>query len=367
MFHIKSLSVSVALSLWNNFISSVPSITPFSFNPSLYNFYTEHFKWKPYYFLIYEADELSAVLPLVNTGKAWVSLPHFSYGGILQTDKFHSNSGSGIINKLISEVISSGLLPGYYKFILDEKQVETARHTKNIFIRSLNNSSDKEFVMSEKLTSLLMLPENKDELAESLSPNLNRKIRKAVKSGIVIKRGGEELLDDFYKVYSRNIFELNSLNYSKKFFRELFATYNFGDIAFFIAYKNDLPVGSGLLASYNGFYENLFFAVKSEFRKYYISDLLHWEMIRSSITSNNTHKKDTDLSNVNNAVYSFGRSTRSSGVHKYKRHWPVKDYPLYYYSNMPDIRKQSWLSKIWGILPYRVSQPFGAYFVKHFY
>ena len=147
----------------------------------LYNFYIEHFNWKPYYFLIYKADEMCAVLPLVNTGKAWVSLPHFSYGGILHTEKLHSNSGSGIINKLVSEVRSSDLLPGYYKFILDEKQVKTAAHTNSIFIRSLNKSNDKEFIKSEKLTSLLILPESTDELVESLSSNLNRKIRKAIK------------------------------------------------------------------------------------------------------------------------------------------------------------------------------------------
>ena len=33
--------------------------------------------------MVFKSGEVYAVLPLVDTGKAWVSLPHFSYGGIL--------------------------------------------------------------------------------------------------------------------------------------------------------------------------------------------------------------------------------------------------------------------------------------------
>lgn len=367
MSHIEKLSVSNALQIWNTFISNIPSITPFSFNPSLYNFYVDHFNWKPYYFLIKKVDEVCGVLPIVNTGKAWVSLPHFSYGGMVIKKECKLNSDSELIDFLINEVITTKLQPGYYSYNLDKFTAQKKISENKIFIRSFDNVKGGMFSKSEKVTSLLELPDSLDELSGKLSSNLNRKIRKAVNSGILIKRGGEELLDDFYKVYSRSIFELNSLNYSKNFFRDLFTCYQFGEIVCFVAYKDDKAVGSGLLASYGGFYENMFFAVDKGSRKYYVSDLLHWEMLEYSINQNKNHN-ETDIPGPNNnAVYSFGRSTRSSGVHNYKSHWPIKDYPLYNYTNMPNIRKHSWLSQIWGTLPYFISKPLGGYLVKHFY
>ena len=90
-------------------------------------------------------------------------------------------------------------------------------------------------------------------------------------------------------------------------------------------------------------------------------------MIKFSIARNNMGSTTQDVLVNTNAVYSFGRSTGSSGVHKYKSHWPVVDYPLYYYTNMSDVRKYDWLLKIWGILPFGVSKQLGTHLVKHIY
>lgn len=305
---------------------------------------------------------MCAVLPLVNTGKAWVSLPHFSYGGILVSEEIESLPHTGIIDNIIFEIIDNKLASGFFSYAFDKQITLKNKHSEKIFIRSLNNNEENGFVKSEKVSSILQLPEHKADLSGMISSNLNRKIKKAQNSGIITKTGGSELLDDFYKIYSRNIYRLKSLSYKKKFFKDLMMTCKYGEVKIFVAYKEGIAIGGGMLASYNGFYENMFFATSEKYRKDYVSDLLHWEMINYSINHNNAESRL-----VNNAHYSFGRSTQFSGVHKYKSHWPVEDYPLFVYSNMGDVRKQKWLSEIWGRLPFSLSAPLGAKLIKHIY
>ena len=361
---IKNISSEKAITSWNNFVQNVHIITPFSFNPSLFHFYKQHFGWKPYYFLIFHKDEICAVLPLVNTGKAWASLPHFSYGGILLSEKTKNYPPKSIIDNIIFEIKENKLSLGFYTFSLDNQASFENSHSEKVFIRSLNNGEEEGFIKSEKVTSTLQLPDNELGLSKMISSNLNRKINKAKKTGIITKMGGSELLDDFYKVYSHNIYKLKSLSYSRKFFEDLIETYEHGEVKIFVSYKDTEVVSGAMLASYNGFYENMFFATSPNSRKDYVSDLLHWEMINYSIKSN---KAIENLKNNIRAVYSFGRSTISSGVHKYKSHWPVTDHQLYTYSNIQDIRKKKWLSGLWGWLPYFVSNPLGAKLIKHIY
>lgn len=360
MNKIKVLPEKQALTLWNNFVQKNLQLTPFSFNPSLYYFYKKHFNWKPYYILVFEGDEVCAVLPLINTGKAWVSLPHFSYGGLLFSDT-SPYSHTIIIDNIISEIKDNELQSGFYSYDLNNQTTIEKKHAEKVFIRSINNKEQDGFIKSEKVTSVLQLPKNASDLDRMLNSNLNRKINKAKNSGIIIKTGDHELLADFYYIYTHNIYKLKSLSYSKKFFKDLMETFKYGDIKIFVAYKNDKVVGTGMLAFYNGFYENMFFATSTDSRKYYVSDLLHWEMINYSINKNNESKPERE------AYYSFGRSTISSGVHKYKSHWPVTDYPLFVYSNMGDIRKHKWLSQIWRLLPFAISKPLGGYLIRHIY
>ncbi len=303
--------------------------------------------------MVFTGSEPSAVIPLVNTGKAWVSLPHFSYGGMLFKKPEQNIDESAIILSIIEEIKSNSPEAGFYNYTLDDIRMTTEKH----FIRTINNDKDNNFIKTEKTTSLLTLVSDERDLLKNISSNLRRKINKALKTDIIIKSGGTELLDDFYKVYVQNIYKLKSLCYSKQFLRDLLLSYNFGNIKLFVAYKDNTPIASALLASYNRFYENIFFATNEEYRSLYVSDLLHWEMISFSLTANKGKK----------GIYSFGRSTKGSGVHKYKSHWSVTDYPIYTFTNLSDIRKHSWLTNIWGLLPEFISTALSPHLIKHIY
>lgn len=344
---------SEAILLWNNFSSSLPESTPFSFNPSLFFFYQKHFKWKPYYILIYQNKELTALLPLVYTGKMWVSLPHFSYGGILlKSTAITEQKTQHRIKQIISLLKNSNYTCGFFQFFTDNN-TDVSQPIKNLYVRSL--MPDSIGSKSQKVTSVLSLPANKELLSARLSSNLNRKIKKAFKSNFHVQKGGTELLPDFYTVYSHNMHRLGSPAYGKDFFSSLINSYRYGNALFFIVYDNYKPVGGAVLLSYDGFSESTWFATAKTARKKYISDFLHWNMIDYAIKEKST-------------IYSFGRSTKNGSVYKYKNHWPVKNKFLYEYSlSKINIKTLRMLPHLWRVLPYRIVNELGPKLINHLY
>lgn len=352
MPQITNLDTSSALPLWNNFIISLPAPVPFSYNPSLFSFYQTCFHWKPYYFFLYSEEKLVAVFPLVNTGKRWVSLPHFSYGGLLVLPEFEVDIEKLVCN-LIFIIEKKQITPGFYKYELNVPENFCLSKSK-VYIRSPEPVKNKS--KYQKVSSFLDLPANGNELFQQLSSNLRRKIRKAEKGKITIIHGKEKLLNNFYSVYSHNMLRLGSPAYDKSFFRQLLKVYDYGEARLFISYKQKVAIGAALLLSYNGFWENAWFSTCREGHKDYVSDHLHWEMIQYAI------KKKAK-------IYSFGRSSKGGTVYRYKNHWPVQNVPLFEYSSNRffSIKDHQWLAKIWKHLPYTFTRLIGPLMIKHIY
>jgi hypothetical protein len=300
------------------------------------------------------------VWPLVNTGKAWASLPHFSCGGMLARKGDEIQGQKQQMISVIDNINREKLPPGFYHLDLDKLLFAYKKkvHSK-LFVRMWGNPNDTTFTKSEKIIPFIELPEDASSLFYSLNANLRRKIRKANKNKLTLKTGGLELLRDFYAVYSENIYFLKSLNYGKKFFKDLFNTWQYGNILFFVAYLDGIPAGSALFISYGNFYENQFFATIPVYRRFYVSDWLHWQMINYAIDDTRQWEGEK--------VYSFGRSTRLSTVHHYKSHWTAKGMPLSVYSDINNIRKYILMKNIWGTLPRFISIPVGAKLIKHIY
>ena len=271
-------------------------------------------------------------------------------------------SKSILINSVIDKVNSEKCDPGFYR--VDSKKIAHQQSQLDLkcFIRALDNQMDESFIQSEKVTSIFELDTDQKKVFAGLGSNLRRKINKASKYNLKVKSGSTELLNDFYQVYTKNIYHLKSLSYSKQFFKDLFSSYQHGSLRFFISYLDNKPVGSALLASYGRFYENLYFATLQEQRKHYVSDWLHWQMIQYIIEADN--KPEFTKSNK---VYSFGRSTVNSTVHQYKNHWPVTSVPLFVFSNINDVRQNNLLKSTWGLLPRFVTEPLDSRLIKHIY
>ncbi|NQU33719.1 MAG: GNAT family N-acetyltransferase [Bacteroidetes bacterium] len=304
--------------LWNKLIIPKTGIVPFVYNPVLFGFYEQHFKWKPYYTIFTSNNEPCCILPIIFTGKAWVSMPHFSHGGLLNINGDNDFNPSSVIPSLITMLKDEA--SGF--FIVPVKSLENKKDVskENYFIRTSFENTGTEFIKSEKVISHIRLANDIDEQWNSLSSNLRRKINKA-NNELVVKIDNEELLGDFHKVYTENISQLGSLTYGLGFFRDLVSCFKEDNNTLFVAYLNDKPIGSAMLVSYGNYFENLYFATTKKLRNTYVSDFLHWEMIKYSVNK----IKESGKKFSSESIYSFGRSTIDSGVYSYKNHWPVEN------------------------------------------
>lgn len=353
MIEIIPLSEKEARKLWNEFIKSTSAVVPFSFNPAFFGFYRDYFHWIPLYFILYRQDKPVGIFPLVQTGKTYVSLPHFSYGG-LYAESVVPDVYS-LIQRLVDFVDKEFLSQGFYRYELpSEEMTENKALPASLFFRSLNPLGEPAAPVKE--TSFMELSGTQAEQWHLLSSNLRRKIRKAGKCGITFQQGGKELMNDFYAVYARKMHQLGSPPYGKGFFSSFLNTSLKDDSTFFVAYSGSHPVGAALLLSYNGFYESAWFATASSHQKYYVADGLHWAMIKHAIGKDGR-------------IYSLGRSTKNSGVYVYKNHWPVQNHPLFIYntSDRNSVKKYVWLSKLWKLVPLPVANWLGPKLVKNIY
>ncbi|MBE0649565.1 MAG: peptidoglycan bridge formation glycyltransferase FemA/FemB family protein [Bacteroidales bacterium] len=350
MSSITKINRDSAIPVWNQFLFSVPFPVPFSFNPSLFDFYSRYFHWKPYYLILSLGKEIVALLPLVDTGKSWASLPHFTYGGLITGSEVFNGVDETFLHTLISIIKKEKIGQGFYGINLDDLP-DKEWNSKKIFIRTIQTAFSKDHY--HKMSAFLTMPGNNEELLRILNSNLKRKIKKAGNSGFELQIGGKELIPSFYKVYSSKVHKLGTPAYSRKFFQSLMETYQFGESRIFLITRDNKLLGTSLLLSYQGFCESVWFATCKEAYKDYISDFLHWNMISYAFS-----KKAK--------VYSFGRSTVDSSVHQYKSHWPVLEVPIYQIGGA-NIRNKKWLATAWENMPFLIAKEIGPLLVKHIY
>jgi hypothetical protein len=247
-------------------------------------------------------------------GRKIVMLPHFSYGP-------YADPSTAV------EIIRESEKQGYF--------CEWRLTTKA-----------SEFVFADKVTTLLPLKPGAEAQFQQLNSNLRRKIRKSESNGIRITTGKSELLHDFYEIYSRNMHRLGSPALPERWFRNLLTDYRGGEAGIWIALFDEKPVGAAFILEYQGFYEACWFSTLHNYNRQYTSYGLYWEMIRFAVEQKGRY-------------FSFGRSTTGSGVHKFKQQWGGEDLPLYWNYSHPqkrNVRKLSFLPKLWKLLPYRLAK-----------
>lgn len=302
-------------------------------HPALPQIIADSFQWR------IAKSPLGDSVSWVDTTREIVSLPHFSYGfqSTYQEDSYHKNN--------IEEV--------------HQKLVNLHHHTGRKFQLRLAISPDPGDTF--KVSSWLKL--NKPWYNDHLSwpGNLGRKIRKAHQEGLLVRRGGKEFLDLFYKVYEQRLHEIGSAALPLIFFKNLLERYPdpvlMADARIYVVFLNAEAVGGAFCLRYDNFMENTWFATLGRFQKSYVSYLLHAVMIE-------------DAAKNGCMVYSFGRSTRGSGVHKFKKQWGAEDVALYWL-RVPEtnlsLKNFPGLMKWWRWVPLQIARPFNNLLSKWLY
>ena len=347
------LELQKAIAQWNTLALKCSPPATIAFHPGLFHFYTTFLSLSPYYFILYENGKTSGLFPVVRTGNSFISMPHFSGGGILWLEETKTGfNDQEIILQIIGQLKEENLSPGFYGMTIPEGNTIHGKLPR-VEIRNLSPLfGEKE---TNKAVCLIRLKTNEEEQFKQFDSNLRRKINKAAKNGIEVRKGKMDLLKDFSRVYNRNMHRIGSPTLGKAFFKALLE--NIPETMLFVACLNDKPVGGSFVMWYGGYAENTWFSTVEKYNRFYTSYLLHWETIKWAI-ANGMH------------TYSLGRSTLGSGTHNYKLQWPVEVQPLYFNRNFKSklsLKDQQWATKVWKKLPEFLVDAIGPSIAKRVY
>lgn len=342
-------------------------------NPELPALIGKTMNW-PVVSLLFFADEQPvAWFSAVKTGKEWFSLPHYNNGAFWFGKK---QLESWLVKNQRAVHVDESWF--FDHFINKNEYFQTTNSASNLSIINLEPGDFMNVIqpvkpnfrfrhrsylqlsenrLNHKTDSLLRLEESNDKQMNAFPSNINYKIRKALRNGITTRTGGIELLEDFYKVYRQNIYHLGSFGLPKHFFEMLMHDYSGGKAMIVIADFQGKPVGSAILLTWLHYAENPWFATHRSFNHLYTSYLLHSEMMKSAIEAGCR-------------IYSFGYSTKGSGVHRFKQQWGTTDRTIFLNSNHPitdQIGKMQYLRGIIKKLPLAFSKLFDNYIATKYY
>lgn len=302
---------------------------PISFNPELDRFLKiKNFKGE--YFIIKSKNKCIGLLPTYLKKNVYYSVPYFSYGLILNI------SVTEIVLKKIYDLLLENLI--------------------NFSVKFLGKHDD--IFNSNKITAFLYLMPKKENQLASFNSKLRSQIKKGYKNGLNCEIGGEELIDDFWKIYSENLHSIGSPSYSNTFFYDLLKNYDKNHIKIFIIKYNSITIGSSLFLSYNRFSEVILASTSRKYNYLSTNMMMYWEMISYAIETKNS-------------IFSFGRSDLNSTQFRFKKQWGVQKLPITYINSkasMLSLKKLKIIfSKIWRVIPYSISKRFGHLIAEKFY
>lgn len=290
-------------------------------NPSIGFILSKTFGYENQYTVYKESGVIVGVFPKLKIGLKSVSVPHFSYG-----------------DPIFNEQNNFNFLP------------------KKFEIRSYYKLS--KYYSDEKVVVQLNLPKNIEILENSFKSKLRSQIKKGFSYNAIIRKGGLELLNGFYEVYSKNMYDLGSPPLPLIFFHNILVDYKYGNVKITLLEFNNQPVASGFTISFMGFEEVCWASSDHKFNRYNFNMVLYWEMIKDSILNGNN-------------IFSFGRSSKESSTLKFKLQWGSPEVRQIFINYSEPIRINikniHLLSKIWRLLPYNITLLFSKFLSKKIY
>lgn len=299
---------------------------------------------EPRYLLAKEGDRIKGILPLCIIKTWWlskyvVSLPWIDYGGICADDPEARNL---LLNKACG--------------IAKEENAEFVEF-RSVVSDNLNMVS-----RQDKVTFLLGLDSDPEEIWKGFNAKLKNQIRKAQKSGLTTEFGGLEKIGPFYKVFSHKMRDLGTPVWSIDFFKSIFKT--FPDTTRIVLVKRDgITLAGALLLSFKN---RLYVPSASAYRsslKYCPNHILYWDVIRKGCQEDFRY-------------LDFGRSTKNSGTFNFKKQWvpsPTQltwQYYLYKAKDIPSINPSNPKYRIfiglWKRLPIPIANFLGPKVIRNF-
>lgn len=256
-------------------------------------------------------------------GRFAVSLPYFNYGGVI-------TRWLNVARDLLAHM----------------KSLCVTENLSHIEVRTMQAGLGEQ-VSNKKVSMVLLLPESDQVLEEQLGAKVRAQYKKAEEHHPVVKMGKQELLDDFYEVFSHNMRDLGTPVYAKNWFAGILKA---GSIQsqIIVVYVKKVPVSAGFLIGYGEMLEIPWASTVKRANALNTNMWMYRQILGYAIKQG--YK-----------FFDFGRSTRDAGTYKFKKQWGAKPYMHHWYyvfpeqGSVPELNpenpKYKLLIKLWKLMP----------------
>jgi FemAB-related protein (PEP-CTERM system-associated) len=278
---------------------------PLSRDPAWLDVLHRAFRHEVYALEAVDGERTRGFLPLafvrsVLFGRFLVSLPYLNSNGVVADD---DESRRQLIDR--AAALAAELRVRY----LELRHEQKAQHPA--LTRSLET----------KVHMRLPLPDFPGPLWERVPAKVRNQVRKGEKSGLAVARGGEELLPEFYSVFSRNMRDLGTPVYSAALFAAVLRQFP-SDAELFVVRSGSLPVAAALLLHGPGVTEVPSASSLREYNPTCANMLLYWKLLERAVERGQ-------------AVFDFGRSTIDGPTYRFKRQWGAIPVPAVWQYHRP--------------------------------
>lgn len=290
-----------------------------------------------YYVVARNRDgDLVGGLPLVRVksllfGDHLISMPFLNYGGPLGSQEVCTllvRSAKGL-----GDSLGTGLLELRTRYPVEAPDLEQ---------------------VARKVTVVLPLPDAADVLWNDVFySKLRTKLRRAGKEDFQV-RMGQGLVDDFFRVFSRNMRDLGTPVLPPEFFRRLPEVFG-GRVIVAVTYHRETPVAAACGFMHGGEFELTWSSAIREYNRLNPNMFMYWKLMDHIIESGGR-------------AFNFGRSTPGSGTHQFKLSWGGHDesLPWLVHSSKgstrpptPDDTKFALAIRAWRLLPVGLTRIIG--------
>ena len=250
--------------------------------------------------------QIQGVLPLVLIdswlfGRGLFSLPFLNYGGVVA----------------VNEAAARALLAEASRLARDRgcRSLEL-RHTTQQFAELPGKQ--------HKVAMLLPLADESARMWNALDRKVRNQIRKAQKSELSAECGGIELLDEFYRVFARNMRDLGTPVYGRRLFAEVLTTFP-KQARIHVVRRAGAAIAAGITYRTRSTVEVPWASSLREHNPLCPNHLLYWSIIEHAIGDRCT-------------MLDFGRSTPNEGTFRFKEQWGATPRPYHWEYYLPSGR-----------------------------
>jgi FemAB-related protein (PEP-CTERM system-associated) len=271
-------------------------------------------------------------------GRFLVSLPYLDYGGPIADN---ATTARALVDRAV-ELANE----------LDVRYLEL-RHEWPMEHASLGQR------MNTKVHLRLALPPTSEALWQQLPGKVRNQVRKAIKGELAVAWGREELLPEFYAVFSRNMRDLGTPVFGQDLFRSVLQQFpERAELA--VVRAGSLAIAAALVLHGWGISEVPSASSLRHYNHMNANMLLYWRLLERAVERGQR-------------AFDFGRSSQDSSTYHFKKQWGAVPHPAewqYYLrrgtvSDMrPNNPKYERFIRMWQRLPVRLTRLIGPVIVR---